>query len=154
MENGERAIECEVRGDGKGRLRREAEFGSTLDERIRDQFMLGCKMDKVCDELWLLDDPHLDEVILLAKRIEHSVKCVDVMKKQEYKEVSVVRNVSHKKAIGVSTQNSDSSGRKDTQNSDSRSRKDIAEELPCSSDVRRSNRSVKPPSYLKDYNLL
>ncbi|KAJ1205335.1 hypothetical protein NDU88_000770 [Pleurodeles waltl] len=57
---------------------------------MRDQFMLGCKMDKVRDELWLLDDPHLDEVILLAKRIEHSVKCVEAMKKQEYKEVSVV----------------------------------------------------------------
>ncbi|KAJ1149761.1 hypothetical protein NDU88_002566 [Pleurodeles waltl] len=44
-------------------------------------------------------------------------------------------NVSHKKAIGVSTQNSDSSGRKDARNSDSSSWKDIAEELPCSSHV-------------------
>ncbi|KAJ1197985.1 hypothetical protein NDU88_001829 [Pleurodeles waltl] len=72
------------------RLASSCKFGSTLDERIRDQFMVGCKMDKVRDELWLLDDPHLEELILLAKRIEHSVKCVEVMKKQEYKEESVV----------------------------------------------------------------
>ncbi|KAJ1088273.1 hypothetical protein NDU88_001431 [Pleurodeles waltl] len=42
--------------------------------------MLGCSIEKVCDELWLKDEPPLEEVLNVAKKIEHSLKCVEVMK--------------------------------------------------------------------------
>ncbi|KAJ1192178.1 hypothetical protein NDU88_001490 [Pleurodeles waltl] len=56
-------------------------FGATVDERIRDQFMLRCLSDKVRQELWSKDDPPLHEVIVLAKRVEHTLACVEELEK-------------------------------------------------------------------------
>ncbi|KAJ1165282.1 hypothetical protein NDU88_005710 [Pleurodeles waltl] len=38
-------------------------FGENLEERIRDQFMLECKCDKVREALWAKNDPSLDELV-------------------------------------------------------------------------------------------
>ncbi|KAJ1206102.1 hypothetical protein NDU88_001511 [Pleurodeles waltl] len=51
-------------------------FGTLVDERIRDQFVLKCCSDKIREELWLKDEPPLEEVIIVAKRVEHMLKCV------------------------------------------------------------------------------
>ncbi|KAJ1175795.1 hypothetical protein NDU88_001080 [Pleurodeles waltl] len=51
-------------------------FGTLVDERIRDQFVLKCCSDKIREELWLKDEPPLEEVVIVAKRVEHMLKCV------------------------------------------------------------------------------
>ncbi|KAJ1204149.1 hypothetical protein NDU88_007930 [Pleurodeles waltl] len=51
------------------RLASSCKFGASTDERIRDQFMLGCHIEKMYEELWLRDDPPLDEVLAIAKKI-------------------------------------------------------------------------------------
>ena len=51
--------------------------------------MLGCILDKVRDELWQKDEPSLDEVISVGKRIEHSIKCVNILKKDVDKKTEV-----------------------------------------------------------------
>ena len=58
-------------------------FGPQTDERIRDQFVLKCYHDKVREELWLKDEPPLEEVLLVAKRIEHMMKCVNELSKPQ-----------------------------------------------------------------------
>ncbi|KAJ1097700.1 hypothetical protein NDU88_002817 [Pleurodeles waltl] len=63
------------------RLASSCKFGLLTDERIRDQFMLGCNIEKIQEELWLKYEPSLDDVLVVAKRIEHSLKCVDFIKK-------------------------------------------------------------------------
>ena len=60
-------------------------FGAKLDERIRDQFVLRCQNDKIREELWLKDEPPLEDVILVAKRIEHMMHCVDEISKNNAK---------------------------------------------------------------------
>ncbi|KAJ1151171.1 hypothetical protein NDU88_003958 [Pleurodeles waltl] len=55
-------------------------FGSTIDERIRDQFMLRCASDKVRQELRSKDDLLLHEVIL-AKSVEHTLASVEELEK-------------------------------------------------------------------------
>ncbi|KAJ1112157.1 hypothetical protein NDU88_000425 [Pleurodeles waltl] len=62
------------------RLASSCKSGASSDERIRDQFMLGCQIEKIREELWLRDDPPFDEVLAIAKNIEHSLKCVDAIK--------------------------------------------------------------------------
>ncbi|KAJ1189025.1 hypothetical protein NDU88_005778 [Pleurodeles waltl] len=56
------------------KLAASCKFGSSVDERIRDQFVLRCSSDKIREELWLKDEP--EEVILVAKGVEHMLKCV------------------------------------------------------------------------------
>ncbi|KAJ1199709.1 hypothetical protein NDU88_003542 [Pleurodeles waltl] len=43
--------------------------------------MLRCSSDKVREELWSKDDPPLHEVVALAKRVEHSLACVEELEK-------------------------------------------------------------------------
>ena len=56
-------------------------FEESRDERIRDQFLLNCSIDKVREELWLKDDPPLNEVLIVAKQVEHMLSCVHEIKK-------------------------------------------------------------------------
>ncbi|KAJ1088054.1 hypothetical protein NDU88_001213 [Pleurodeles waltl] len=56
-------------------------FGENLEERIRDQFMLECKYDKVREALWAKNDPSLDEVLIIAKQVEHSMSCIENLRK-------------------------------------------------------------------------
>ncbi|KAJ1165626.1 hypothetical protein NDU88_006045, partial [Pleurodeles waltl] len=56
-------------------------FGENLEERIRDQFMLECKCDKVREALWAKNDPSLDEVLIIAKQVEHSMACIENLRK-------------------------------------------------------------------------
>ncbi|KAJ1186206.1 hypothetical protein NDU88_002989 [Pleurodeles waltl] len=65
-------------------------FGSTIEERIRDQFMLRCASDKIRQELWSKDDPTLHEVIILAKGVEHTLACVEELEKQRKVEVNKI----------------------------------------------------------------
>ncbi|KAJ1211493.1 hypothetical protein NDU88_006853 [Pleurodeles waltl] len=58
------------------KLAASCKFGTLVDERIRDQFVLKCSSDKIREELWLKDEPPLEEVIMVAKRVEHMLKCV------------------------------------------------------------------------------
>ncbi|KAJ1189909.1 hypothetical protein NDU88_004006 [Pleurodeles waltl] len=43
--------------------------------------MLRCSSDKVREELWSKDDPPLHEVVALAKRVEHTLACVEELEK-------------------------------------------------------------------------
>ncbi|KAJ1165509.1 hypothetical protein NDU88_005936 [Pleurodeles waltl] len=72
------------------RLASSCKFGVLTDERIRDQFMLGCHIKKVREELWLRDEPNLEEVLAIAKKIEHSLKCVDIVKNDTSDQVCAV----------------------------------------------------------------
>ncbi|KAJ1118668.1 hypothetical protein NDU88_006856 [Pleurodeles waltl] len=56
------------------KLAASCKFGALVDERIRDQFVLKCSSDKIREELWLKDEPPLEEVILVAKRVEHMMR--------------------------------------------------------------------------------
>ncbi|KAJ1180606.1 hypothetical protein NDU88_005827 [Pleurodeles waltl] len=56
-------------------------FGENLEERIREQFMLECKCDKVREALWAKNDPSLDEVLIIAKQVEHSMACIENLRK-------------------------------------------------------------------------
>ncbi|KAJ1153148.1 hypothetical protein NDU88_005910 [Pleurodeles waltl] len=58
------------------KLAASCKFGTLVDERFRDQFVLKCSSDKIREELWLKDEPPLEEVIIVAKRVEHMLKCV------------------------------------------------------------------------------
>ena len=58
-------------------------FRHNQEERIRDQFVLRCSNDKVREELWLKDEPPLEEVILVAKRVEHMVYCMKELSKAQ-----------------------------------------------------------------------
>ncbi|KAJ1098430.1 hypothetical protein NDU88_003541 [Pleurodeles waltl] len=58
------------------KLAASCKFGTLVDERIRDQFLLKCCSDKIREELWLKDEPPLEEVVIVAKRVEHMLKCV------------------------------------------------------------------------------
>ncbi|KAJ1215892.1 hypothetical protein NDU88_003499 [Pleurodeles waltl] len=58
-------------------------FGENLEERIRDQFMLECKCDKVREALWVKNDPSLDEVLIIAKQVEHSMACIENLRKSK-----------------------------------------------------------------------
>ncbi|KAJ1145487.1 hypothetical protein NDU88_011773 [Pleurodeles waltl] len=58
------------------KLAASCKFGTLVDERIRDQFVLKCCSDKIREELWLKDEPPLEEVVIVAKRVEHMLKCV------------------------------------------------------------------------------
>ncbi|KAJ1188336.1 hypothetical protein NDU88_005097 [Pleurodeles waltl] len=63
------------------KLASSCKFGALVQERIRDQFVLRCCSDKVREELWLKDEPPLDEVVSIAKRVEHMLKCVGELSK-------------------------------------------------------------------------
>ncbi|KAJ1173146.1 hypothetical protein NDU88_004987 [Pleurodeles waltl] len=63
------------------KLASSCKFGALVEERIRDQFVLRCCSDKVREELWLKDEPPLDEVVSIAKRVEHMLKCVGELSK-------------------------------------------------------------------------
>ncbi|KAJ1215784.1 hypothetical protein NDU88_003391 [Pleurodeles waltl] len=65
-------------------------FGSTIEERIRDPFMLRCASDKIRQELWSKDDPTLQEVIALAKNVEHTMACVDELEKEKKVDVNKI----------------------------------------------------------------
>ncbi|KAJ1105850.1 hypothetical protein NDU88_003254 [Pleurodeles waltl] len=65
-------------------------FGVTLEERIRDQFMLKCSSDKIRQELWSKDDPTLHEVITIAKGAEHTLACVGELEKNKYPSVNKI----------------------------------------------------------------
>lgn len=52
--------------------------------------MVGCSIEKVRKELWMRDEPSLDEVLQVAKRIERSLKCVDIIKKDKVPAVQVM----------------------------------------------------------------
>ncbi|KAJ1148087.1 hypothetical protein NDU88_000928 [Pleurodeles waltl] len=58
-------------------------FGENLEECIRDQFMLECKCDKVREALWAKNDPTLDEVLIIAKQVEHSMACIENLRKSK-----------------------------------------------------------------------
>ncbi|KAJ1215286.1 hypothetical protein NDU88_002895 [Pleurodeles waltl] len=58
------------------KLAASCKFGTLVDERIRDQFVLKSCSDKIREELWLKDEPPLEEVVIVAKRVEHMLKCV------------------------------------------------------------------------------
>lgn len=79
------------------KLASSCKFGALLEERIRDQFMLGCSVGKVRSDLWQKDEPALEEVISFAKQIEHSLKCVDVITKCENKDNTVLYVKSNSK---------------------------------------------------------
>ncbi|KAJ1179503.1 hypothetical protein NDU88_004737 [Pleurodeles waltl] len=72
-------------------------FGSTIEERIRDQFMLKCSSDKIRQELWSKDDPTLQEVIVLAKSVEHTMACVDELEKEKKVEKTDVSKITTKR---------------------------------------------------------
>ncbi|KAJ1181402.1 hypothetical protein NDU88_006609 [Pleurodeles waltl] len=63
------------------KLASSCKFGALVEERIRVQFVLRCCSDKVREELWLKDEPRLDEVVSIAKRVEHMLKCVGELSK-------------------------------------------------------------------------
>lgn len=65
------------------KLASSCKFGELCEERIRDQFMLGCTSEKIREELWIRDEPSLDEVLQVAKRVEHTLVCVDTLKKDK-----------------------------------------------------------------------
>ncbi|XP_078503492.1 fibrocystin [Lissotriton helveticus] len=62
------------------RLPATCKFGGASEERIRDQFVLACRMERVREELWLKDDPPLREVLIIAKQVEHMLQCVSEIK--------------------------------------------------------------------------
>ncbi|KAJ1127413.1 hypothetical protein NDU88_005815 [Pleurodeles waltl] len=55
----------------------------TLEEHIRDQFMLKCSSNKVRQELWSKDDPSLQEVVTIAKSVEHTLACVEELERSK-----------------------------------------------------------------------
>ena len=63
-----------------------------IDERIRDQFVLRCFNEKVREELWLKDEPPLDDVILVAKRVEHMMRCVSELSKSNIRNETINKN--------------------------------------------------------------
>lgn len=63
------------------KLASSCKFGVLVEERICDQFVLRCSSDKIREELWLKDEPPLDEVMIIAKRVEHMLKCVSELSK-------------------------------------------------------------------------
>ncbi|KAJ1200309.1 hypothetical protein NDU88_004133 [Pleurodeles waltl] len=65
-------------------------FGVTLEERIRDQFMLKCSSDKIRQELWSKDDPPLQEVVTIAKGVEHTLACVGELNKNKCPSVNKI----------------------------------------------------------------
>ena len=73
---------------GLRKLATTCKFGAQLEERIRDQLVLRCYNDKVREELWLKDEPPLEDVILVEKRIEHMMQCVKELSKDMKSEVS------------------------------------------------------------------
>ncbi|KAJ1121064.1 hypothetical protein NDU88_009192 [Pleurodeles waltl] len=60
-------------------------YGGTVEERIRDQLMLECKSDKIREALWSKNDPTLEEVLAIAKQVEHSEMCMKDLKKSKEK---------------------------------------------------------------------
>ncbi|KAJ1108132.1 hypothetical protein NDU88_005514 [Pleurodeles waltl] len=83
-------------------------FGMTLEERIRDQFMLKCSSDKVRQELWSKDDPSLQEVVTITKSIEHTLACVEELERSKHPEIN---NISQK--IELQEDHRDCDGGKD-----------------------------------------
>ena len=81
------------------KLASSCKFAETVEERIRDQFMLGCVLDKVRDELWQKDEPTLDEVVNVGKRIEHSIKCVKILK-DDVEKKQQVHTIQHQNSGG------------------------------------------------------
>ncbi|KAJ1096990.1 hypothetical protein NDU88_002120 [Pleurodeles waltl] len=65
-------------------------FGLMLEERIRDQFMLKCSSDTIRQELWSMDDPSLQEVVTIAKSVEHTLACVGELEKNRFPSVNKV----------------------------------------------------------------
>ncbi|KAJ1115025.1 hypothetical protein NDU88_003253 [Pleurodeles waltl] len=61
-------------------------FGSNKEERLRDQFMLGCSIEKARESFWNKDNPSLSEVIVIAKMHEHSSACVEEIKRTNFTE--------------------------------------------------------------------
>ncbi|KAJ1197619.1 hypothetical protein NDU88_001475 [Pleurodeles waltl] len=82
------------------RLASSCKFGVLTDERISDQFILGCHIEKVREELWLRDEPPLEKVLAIAKKIEHSSKCVDAIKNDTSNQVCAVAK-STSNSLGV-----------------------------------------------------
>ncbi|KAJ1203510.1 hypothetical protein NDU88_007295 [Pleurodeles waltl] len=68
-------------------------FGSLINERICDQFVLKCSSDKIREKLWLKDELPLEEGIRVAKRVEHILKCVRELSAVENKELSENRKI-------------------------------------------------------------
>lgn len=62
------------------KLASKCKFRGTIGERIRDQFVLRCNSDKLREELWMKDEPSLEEVLIVAKQVEHMMKCVGKLK--------------------------------------------------------------------------
>ncbi|KAJ1200910.1 hypothetical protein NDU88_004731 [Pleurodeles waltl] len=75
------------------KLAASCKFGALMDERIRDQYVLKCSSDKIREELWLKDEPPLEEFIIVAIRVEHMVKCV--------KELSEVKKATPDEGVKV-----------------------------------------------------
>ncbi|KAJ1178271.1 hypothetical protein NDU88_003518 [Pleurodeles waltl] len=69
-------------------------FGMTMEERIRDQFMLKCSSDKVRQELWSKDDPSLQEVVTIAKSIEHTLACVEELERSKHPAINKISQKS------------------------------------------------------------
>lgn len=57
-------------------------FGDNYEERLRDQFMLGCSLDKAKEACWEKDNPSFADVVKIAKSCEHTKKCVAELKKE------------------------------------------------------------------------
>ncbi|KAJ1193600.1 hypothetical protein NDU88_002896 [Pleurodeles waltl] len=86
------------------KLAAQCEVGDTLEERIRDQFMLECKSDKIREALWSKGDPNCDEVIMVAKQIEHSELCMENLRKSKnaLRDIQLVETkVATKKPTGT-----------------------------------------------------
>ena len=49
------------------------------------------------EALWQRDDPSLDEVLAVAKRIEHSLRCVDIIKKENDIAKNSIHQITKKK---------------------------------------------------------
>ncbi|KAJ1192462.1 hypothetical protein NDU88_001769 [Pleurodeles waltl] len=59
--------------------------------------MLECHIEIVQEELKVIDDPTFDEVLLIAKKIDHPMKCVEVLKKNSTEVIHAIGRESRKK---------------------------------------------------------
>lgn len=54
-------------------------FDHCRDEHVRDQLMIKCSNDNIRKELWKERNPSLDRAIEIAKMIEHTDKCIQML---------------------------------------------------------------------------